>query len=627
LTLRVDRSVPWLLGFFFTVSLCAQVSPGPLSKSHESLDTPLKCGSCHVFGAGTPKLHCLSCHREIQDLVARKRGYHGRQVKAKAGDLDCARCHTEHYGKNFSIVKWPDSRDTFDHRDAGYPLTGRHAGLKCEQCHNARHIPAAARARIAVKNFDRTYEGLSTACLTCHEDRHAGQLGADCQRCHTVARWKPLESFDHSATRYPLTGAHHDLACAKCHKPMSDGKTIQYTKLSFGECTGCHQDPHHGAFAARCESCHGTASWKRVEITGTSFDHGKTKFPLNGKHAGVACQKCHKDANFKTAVAHDRCLDCHQDQHRGQFRARADSGDCAACHNDKGWRPTTFTVSDHRQTAYPLAGKHAAVACAKCHPPAGLATNYHPAFRACLDCHRDPHSAQFADSPWHNRCEECHTVDSFEPSTFSLARHQATKFSLRGAHTAIACVDCHRQQAGHPPGDRVFRFASLVCEECHQDPHGTVSPALLKIRAASGASGCEACHGLRTWKETKPFDHSATAFPLAGAHRLLACGDCHRPQPAQAGTRQLRFAGAPKDCNGCHADIHGGQFRAACETCHNPVRWDTASFDHEKTAFRLTGAHERVPCGLCHTERREVAGRSVILYTATPRTCAACHHQ
>ena len=265
---------------------------------------------------------------------------------------------------------------------------------------NSVTTPVTFRARLGLgsqsRTCRRTFEGLSPQCLTCHEDRHAGQLGADCQRCHDPSHWKPAVSFDHSGTRFPLTGRHQEVACARCHPPLvSNAKVTQYTGLKFAECSGCHRDPHQGAFAASCERCHNSGGWREVRLS-NAFDHGKTQFPLEGKHAALACQKCHKDANFKTPVAHAKCMDCHQDQHRGQFQSRADHGECGACHTADGFRPATFTEARHAASAFPLTAKHAGVACAKCHPPAGLDTNYHPAFKACADCHRDPHGGQFA---------------------------------------------------------------------------------------------------------------------------------------------------------------------------------------------------------------------------------------
>ncbi|HJT88092.1 MAG TPA: cytochrome c3 family protein, partial [Bryobacteraceae bacterium] len=384
-------------------------------------------------------MKCRDCHGEIRVLVSEHEGYHGRVFNRAKGDLDCARCHTEHYGENFRIYKWPSSKDDFDHRLTGYPLVGKHAALKCEQCHNPKHISAADRKRIMVHDLGVTFEGLHPACLTCHEDQHAGQLGTDCEKCHDSSRWKPVKTFDHSTTHFPLTGKHQEVECAKCHRPTAaDPKVIQYTGLAFGTCTTCHQDPHHGAFAARCETCHNTDSWKRLPAV-SGFDHSQTKFPLTGKHEGLACLKCHKDANFKAPVAHAQCMDCHQDQHKGQFAGRADHGECGSCHVDTGWKPATFTNASHRNTRYPLTGKHEALACEKCHAPAGLDTNYHPAFQACLDCHKDLHGGQFAAAPHRNRCEDCHNVNGFQPALFSLSQHQATRFALKDSHAAVVC--------------------------------------------------------------------------------------------------------------------------------------------------------------------------------------------
>jgi hypothetical protein len=577
----------------------------------------------------SPRLHCQTCHREIRELVASRSGYHGKVVNHAKGDVDCARCHTEHYGLNFSIIRWPTSKDEFDHKTTGYALVGHHASLHCEQCHNPSHISPEARKKISMKDVSRTFEGLNQQCLTCHQDRHAGQLGTDCGRCHNESQWKPAALFDHSRAQYPLTGRHEQVPCAKCHQPMPDNaKVIRYKNLNFADCNGCHQDPHHGAFAARCESCHNTGNWKEVHVS-NSFDHSKTKFPLAGKHAGLACQKCHKDANFKDPVAHDKCMDCHKDQHKGQFASRADHGECGACHKVEGFKPSTFTDANHDGTAFPIRGKHVGVPCAKCHTPAGLDTNYHPASKACLDCHRDPHGAQFAGPPHANRCEDCHVVDGFEPSTFTLTRHQTTTFALNGAHAATACHDCHKK-GGPNLADRQYHFARHDCKTCHKDPHQDEFPTPLRT-AAAGHDLCESCHELRSWHRLKPFDHVQTGFQLKGAHAVLACGDCHRRQQLAEGVAEIRFKGAPEVCAGCHEDIHNGQFQrgnqpADCARCHESTRWLATLFDHNRsTSFPLTGSHADVPCRLCHFKGPTVNGRVIVQYHNTPTKCSACH--
>src|SRR6516162_1857134 len=184
-----------LVALAFAIPLCGQVSPGPMSKAHQSLDGPLDCGACHVFRPAAVKFKCLACHGEIRRLVSQRESYHGRV--AKKGDADCVRCHTEHYGRAMRIYKWETSKEEFDHRQTGFPLLGRHAGVNCDKCHNARNVSVADRKIIKVSDLNRTFEGLHTACVSCHEDRHDKQLGADCERCHSVAGWKPLTQFDH----------------------------------------------------------------------------------------------------------------------------------------------------------------------------------------------------------------------------------------------------------------------------------------------------------------------------------------------------------------------------------------------------------------------------------------------
>ena len=57
------------------------------------------------------------------------------------------------------------------------------------------------------------------------------------------------EHFDHSKTHYPLTGAHREVACEKCHTPGADGQP-RYAGFQFSTCSTCHSDPHKGRVQA-----------------------------------------------------------------------------------------------------------------------------------------------------------------------------------------------------------------------------------------------------------------------------------------------------------------------------------------------------------------------------------------
>ncbi len=611
----------------------AQISPGPLSQPHRFLSGAANCTSCHRVG-GQRTFKCLECHTEIAGKISAGSGLHARLVAKTSASQTCATCHSEHNGEQFALVRWEPSLQLFDHAKAGWPLTGKHAGLSCNRCHTPDHIVAADKALIKVKDLSRTYLGLSRECGACHADAHKGQFGKNCEQCHTAADWKTVPSFDHSRTRFALTGTHLRVACQKCHTPAPAGGSPRWTGLIFDRCTGCHADPHHGSFANSCQSCHSTVAWKSVmpEVLAAKFDHGSTKYPLRGKHALLRCDQCHAAADFKKPLAFQKCTDCHRpDPHGGQFLKRADAGECSSCHTVEGFKPATFALPQHQATAYPLAGKHASVACEKCHIPAGKATLYRLKFAQCTDCHKDAHDRQFAAAPLLNRCESCHTVNGFQPSTFTLQRHQSARFALAGSHLAVACAECHKA-AGKPGIEKAarYRFADLSCAACHRDPHrGQFRERMLKAGTA-GPVGCEACHSLTSWKELSRFDHSSARFVLLGAHRAVACADCHRPPNLETTLANVDFRAAPGACSGCHADVHGGQFgnalAAGCDSCHNSNRWKPSLFDHNtRTRFALEGVHKSVRCGRCHDNVKEVNGRDVLFYKPTPLACEACH--
>jgi hypothetical protein len=629
---------------FLGVFLCAflwgplptsgQVSPGPLSRAHAFLNGPTQCTQCHGIAIGKAQLKCLGCHAEILQRLAQNRGFHARVLSKGASGKDCVPCHSEHNGADFNLVRWEPSLKQFDHSKTGYPLEGKHAALDCKQCHNPGHISAAERRTIQVKDLSRTFLGLSQDCLSCHTDIHRGQLGKDCQSCHTLASWKGAAQFEHAKTKYPLTGAHEKVACQKCHVAVAGPRPyVKYVGLSFQSCTPCHSDPHRGTFTKPCQACHTTASWTQVR-TAVEFDHSKTKFPLLGKHEAVACAKCHRHADFGAPVAHAKCADCHTpDPHRGQFNGRKSGGECAECHNEKGFTPSLFTVALHAGTQYPLEGQHAKVACAKCHLPKGVDTLFKIKDTQCAACHADVHKGQFSGPPHNNRCEDCHNVRSFHSVKFTPAQHEQTRFPLMGAHIAVPCVECHKAEGGGGSAEPVrYRFEDRSCTACHQDPHeGQFAKRMATRRRNGSLLGCEACHTLASWTEISGFDHSTTSFPLTGAHRTVACIACHRPENLKTSLRGVNFKAAPTICHDCHEDPHGGQFYRAkaapqCTSCHNTLRWKPSLFNHETgTTFSLKGAHQNVPCGLCHKLFRQVNGRRVVFYKPTARECVACH--
>jgi hypothetical protein len=620
----------WMVLLFVPSAVFAQISPGPLSKAHQSLSGTSQCASCHQFGASTPTFKCLDCHREVAQRLASHHGYHALLEMRNPNGKDCVRCHLEHNGADFPLVHWEPALKQFDHGKTGYPLEGKHAGVACERCHTTSNIAVAERPLIRYKDLTKSYFGLTPDCLTCHTDPHKGQLGNNCAQCHNVSDWKAAKQFDHSKTRYPLTGAHIQVACEKCHKPDQPGGAARYRDMQFERCTACHLDPHRGSFKQRCEECHATVSWKKISA-GFEFDHSKTKYPLLGMHAKLSCVACHVNGEFQRPVAFANCVDCHRtDPHSGQFVSRPKKGECAECHTVDGWKPSLFGVREHTSSAYPLQGKHAKVECDKCHIPAGKDTMYKVKFAACTDCHKDAHDGQFSAARYRDKCESCHTVQDFHRTTFTIVMHRKTSFALAGAHVAVACAECHKVGLGGRV-DKVlpFHFQDQTCTACHQDPHkGEFRERMAQKRADGTVLGCQACHNDKSWIDVDGFDHSKTKFPLLGAHRSVSCGECHKVQTA---TRKVQFQGTPQNCEACHVDPHAGQFAAkerktACADCHNVQRWAPSTFDHNtRTHFPLEGGHANVKCDECHNLFRTVAGKEILFYKPTPEKCADCH--
>jgi hypothetical protein len=606
-----------------------QVSPGPLSKAHSSLDGQGQCATCHTFGTLTPTFKCLDCHKEVAKDLFAKHGFHFQIQMRNPNGKDCVNCHLEHNGESSNLIEWPASLQKFDHTLAGYKLEGKHAALICQQCHTPAHMLTADRELIKMKDLNKSFFGQSQNCAPCHTDPHNSRLGNECTKCHNMETWKSAKEFDHSKTRFALTGLHAKVACENCHKPETSGGPARFQNLPFASCTSCHIDPHKGAFKKTCENCHTTGGWKNV-LPSFTFDHSKTKYPLEGRHVQIPCVACHLNGNFQKPLPFASCNGCHKpDPHKGQFAARTQKGECSECHTVEGWKPSLFGLKEHGTSGYPLKGKHVAVPCASCHIPAGRDTVYKVKFSACVDCHQDAHDNQFAPAPYNNRCESCHTVTDFHRTTFTIAQHKTTRFTLTGAHIAVPCADCHKAgAAGRNDKVVAFHFENRSCATCHTDPHkGEFNDRMAHQRANGTPFGCEACHNTKTWADINGFDHAKTKFPLLGTHRTVACADCHK----STSSYESRFAGTSPLCESCHKDAHDNQFAAKegsthCAECHNSLRWSPSTFDHEtRTHFTLTGGHSNLACAKCHIQTKQLGDKQIVIYKNTPSKCANCH--
>lgn len=323
---------------------------------------------------------------------------------------------------------------------------------------------------------------------------------------------------------------------------------------------------------------------------------------------GGECKTCHV-APWSSLTMADLCTSCHTDvaaQMRqvaslhGSMKSKDPALRCAPCHPDHRGADAPLTVATaadfpHESLGYSLNGHQfkvtrEAFVCSDCH--ADDITTFNPA--VCADCHRQMDAAFTTahESNWGSDCLSCHDgVDTYG-NDFD---HNKFAFPLAGRHAEISCYDCHTNARAIAD----MQTTPQDCASCHlaDDAH-----------AGRFGADCAACHSSDGWLPAR-FDHNLSAFKLEGKHAEADCEDCHKNNVYQ---------GTSSDCYSCHAqdDEHGGKFGADCAACHTPSNWEDATFDHARSAFPLTGAHQQVDCEKCHVNAQ---------FAGTPSACVACH--
>lgn len=479
------------------------------------------CSACHTkaLAKTKPSPACESCHA--------KDSKHGtRFAKFPA----CTTCHSQRGWK---------AGFQFNHGDnAGFELTGKHAATNCRGCHRGKS-PAD------FEKFDLKKNG----CMGCHrhEKAHGGKFKNDqCLTCHQEAGVKKLkkeslESFHGEGSKFPLRNGHANVQCQLCH--VND--VYEGTPRECG--VTCHEDSlHKGSLGQECSRCHEPGQWPAVR-----FDHkDDTKWPLEGKHAGIkACASCHPARAYANTPKNCSATGCHakDDVHAGKLGDK-----CERCHTVD--QKTTF--QHNRDATFKIDGKHAPLACGKCHPTIA----FKPVKQDCFGCHPEPaiHKGQYGTA-----CERCHSTSSF---TDIKAQHDVGDFSLTGAHDQLACARCH------PRGEKL-RGSGNLCITCHRkdDIHkNALSPR------------CGDCHDQRAFAPAR-FDHVQTGCGLSGLHQTLPCADCHK-----AGN----YGAVSPLCVSCHRTdalrVRQPDHRTLvdCGTCHNPSAWVPANPLGQQTLCR-----------------------------------------
>lgn len=596
----------------FTTISYSQISPGDLSQSHADLEGISNCTKCHELGEKVSSKKCLECHDEIQSLINKKIGFH---AESKVKSQECFACHSEHHGRKFEMVRF--DQDNFDHSLTGYELEGKHETIDCKKCHQSENIQNRD-----LRKRKNTFLGLEEKCLSCHDDFHQKTLSDNCISCHDMEAFTPASKFDHDKTDYKLIGKHLDVDCKECHKVTTkNGKDFQqFADIQFNDCKACHDDPHNEQLLGKCTECHTETSFSSFKGRG-KFNHNVTGFNLKGKHNKIDCFSCHSKTNNPKLVFQDKvktrrennCVACHKDQHEGKY-----GNECSKCHKESSFLSLKkMTFFDHTVTDFPLEGKHAEVDCKKCHKKR-FSTPID--FTACNNCHKDYHKGEFNKKGISPDCKECHSLkNGFDYSLYTLEQHQTTTFPLEGAHNATPCFSCHVSE-----NDKKWSFRNLGtnCIDCHLDKHkGFINEKYYPKQ------DCKICHVNETWSNVN-FDHNRTDWPLTGKHRQVDCKECHIKKGENKIKIVQKFKGLNNECTTCHENIHGDLFAfngvTDCKRCHITNSWFPKKFNHNNTAFPLTGQHAEVDCKECHVPK-VVNGKTKIVYKIKNFECIDCH--
>lgn len=482
------------------------------------------------------KVDCVQCHTKLvfTNVSTRCSDCHADIHRAQMG-ANCEQCH--------SVIGWNVSLQAVRAHENRFPLIGAHAAVDCIACHK--------------NGASGQFTGLSTDCYSCHArdfqnaktpNHVVASFSTTCQACHGVNTWFQA-NFDHSATGFPLTGAHVSVPCASCHVSNNFSLTGADTA-----CSACHMkdfqsttNPNHvlGGFSTTCQTCHSTASW-----TNATFNHNLTGFPLTGAHVSVACATCHVNNNFK--LSREACIDCHQNDYRGttnpNHMAAAFPTDCTVCHSTSSWTAAAF---NHASTGFALTGAHVSVACASCH----VNNNYSLNSTACITCHLTNFTTALTPvnhAGFPTDCTLCHNTVVWTQGIFN---HNNTPFPLTGAHTSVTCANCHVNN----------NYTSLPtdCYSCHTTQYQqTTNPNHL---AAGFPTTCQSCHTTAAWTGAT-FNH--TWFSITHGNAQGVCATCHT-NSSDYSVFQCTGCHTAAATNPRHSGVRGYVYNSInCYSCH-----------------------------------------------------------
>ena len=232
------------------------------------------------------------------------------------------------------------------------------------------------------------------------------------------------------------------------------------------------------------------------------------------------------------------CVSCHLQDYQKTTNpnhvAASFPQDCQLCHTTTQWLGATF---DHNADQVPADrgardGRVHAV-------PHRTASTGHAATPACSSCHlpdyQEDHESESRRRGIPAGLHVCHTTTQWTGR--HVQPHHQTTFPLTGAHTTVACAQCHVNGVYAGLADHL----RLVPPAGYQQHHQSES------RAGGLPAGLRSPATHTHWHGAATFNHSTTKFPLTGAHATAdlravpreRAVRAHSPRPASRATCRI----------------------------------------------------------------------------------------
>ncbi len=261
---------------------------------------------------------------------------------------------------------------------------------------------------------------MTGGCLACHHYNTLGPI-LSCNECHSEERIREdvrvpdLKGAYHQKCLSCHRQWSHQTECISCHKKMSEGESLDLTKVTSELMMKSHppvKEPTKIVYQTKCD--------KGSLVTFFHDDHSK-RFELEcvSCHKNENCIRCHDvekiskkqnglydfpiKVNAPKGEKHNRCFSCHE------------KDKCSLCHKNKEMKPFNHKV----RTGWELTKYHQDLSCRKCHQSR---TNYSDIDKECNSCHFDWNSETFDhkvadlildENHIENDCEDCHIGRNF----------------------------------------------------------------------------------------------------------------------------------------------------------------------------------------------------------------------